>query len=192
MSDPSISLSSLLVESREGSKVGKEWFCALFTYANFGKMTEPKVLGVTAIIFRVNLHIPVLELDWEKMLFLGWLLTEQSLITQQTTEEIVGNMALPTMATAISRIPILSELQNETARSGSILSAKHESFLLSEPINQSSAFHLIFLYRKIQKTSLSKDRIYHDPKFSRHAQLHYYVTKSIKDSELIFENLRPH
>lgn len=55
MSDPSISLSSLLVESREGSKVGKEWFCVLFTYANFGKMTEPKVLGVTAIIFRVNL-----------------------------------------------------------------------------------------------------------------------------------------
>lgn len=76
MSDPSISLSSLLVESREGSKVGKEWFCVLFTYANFGKMTEPKVLGVTAIIFRVNLHIPVLELDLAKMLFLGWLLTE--------------------------------------------------------------------------------------------------------------------
>ena len=59
-------------------------------------------------------------------------------------------------------------------RSGSILSAKYESFLLAEPINQSSAFHLIFLYRKTQKTSLSKDRIYHDPQFRRHAQLHYY------------------
>ena len=33
-------------------------------------------MGVTAIIFRVNLHIPVLELDLAKMFFLGWLLTE--------------------------------------------------------------------------------------------------------------------
>ena len=37
-------------------------------------------------------------------------------MTQQTTEEIVGNMALPTRATAISRIPTLSELQDETRK----------------------------------------------------------------------------
>lgn len=48
----------------------------MLKYANFGKMTEPKVLGMTAIIFTVNLHTLALELDLAKMLFLGWLLTE--------------------------------------------------------------------------------------------------------------------
>lgn len=52
-------------------------------------------------------------------------------------------MTLPIMASAISRIIPLSELQNETLKVR-IHVVIQESFFLSEPINQSSAFNLLF------------------------------------------------
>lgn len=63
----------------------------LFKYVNFGKISEPKVSGVDlTIIFTVNIHIPALELDLAKILFLGWLLTKPTLavLNDSTTEDV--------------------------------------------------------------------------------------------------------
>lgn len=51
-------------------------FLFLFKYVDFGKMMEPKVSGVTWLLYSLSASHSALDLDLAKMLFLAWPLTE--------------------------------------------------------------------------------------------------------------------